>query len=291
MINAKVKNAKAKTIERRFRDIKDQLSRLYESFTGGNVIEKPERLKDVLKSGNIVSDIELIRNLELLLDWNFNQQPYNGPVLGDQGKPRMQVYNEQLHTKRQPHNEDDLNLMLMRSSRAQMVGERGVHLSIAGIKLDYWTPELVATMSRQKVYYRYDPENLSSVRVYNLQDQFLMTVPVDSEAVCEYGCSQDELEVAAKKVARAQKLVKEALAVSTLPAYDKTSALELTLAAAKSKKKEDTIPPTGAKVVYMPKIVEEPLLQKVSGLDYDIDTMLKNAEKYNNGGHIYEQNL
>ncbi len=53
MTNAIVKNAKAKIIERRFRDIKDHLSRLFETYTGGNVVEKPEKLKGVLKNGEI----------------------------------------------------------------------------------------------------------------------------------------------------------------------------------------------------------------------------------------------
>lgn len=37
MINALVRNARAKIIERRFRDVKDHLSRLFESYTGGNI--------------------------------------------------------------------------------------------------------------------------------------------------------------------------------------------------------------------------------------------------------------
>ena len=36
MTNAIVRNAKAKIIERRFRDVKDHLSRLFDTFTGGN---------------------------------------------------------------------------------------------------------------------------------------------------------------------------------------------------------------------------------------------------------------
>lgn len=45
MTNAIVRNAKAKIIERRFRDVKDRLSRLFPTYTGGNVVERPERLK------------------------------------------------------------------------------------------------------------------------------------------------------------------------------------------------------------------------------------------------------
>lgn len=111
-----VRNAKAKIIERASRDVKDHLSRLFDTFTGGNVLEKPESLKFILKDGRIPLDSTLVETVEELLDWYFNQQPYGGAVAKDHGKPRQQVYNENLHTKRVASAED-LNLMLMRSSR------------------------------------------------------------------------------------------------------------------------------------------------------------------------------
>ena len=67
MTNAIVRNAKAKIIERRFRDIKDHLSRLFETYTGGNVVEKPEKLKGVLKNGEIPLDATFIDTVETLL--------------------------------------------------------------------------------------------------------------------------------------------------------------------------------------------------------------------------------
>lgn len=155
MTNAIVRNAKAKIIERRFRDVKDHLSRLFDTFTGGNVLEKPESLKFILKDGRIPLDSTLVETVEELLDWYFNQQPYGGAVAKDHGKPRQQVYNENLHTKRVASAED-LNLMLMRSSRAQKVTRRGVHLDIAGQRIDYWNDDLVFNYLGQQVYYRYD---------------------------------------------------------------------------------------------------------------------------------------
>ena len=63
-------------------------------------------------------------------------------MASDHGKPRQQVFNENLHTKRVASAED-LNLMLMRSSRAQKVTRRGVYLDIAGKRIDYWNDDLV----------------------------------------------------------------------------------------------------------------------------------------------------
>lgn len=53
MTNAIVRNARAKTIERRFCDVKNQISRLFDTFCGGTVVEKPEQLKHLLKGGEV----------------------------------------------------------------------------------------------------------------------------------------------------------------------------------------------------------------------------------------------
>ena len=97
---------------------------------------------------------------------------------------------------------EDLNLMLMRSSRAQKVTRRGVHLDIAGQRIDYWNDDLVFNYLGQQVYYRYDPDDLSEVRVYDLQDRFIMTVPADNTAVLTYGASKEEVKEAIAKVRR-----------------------------------------------------------------------------------------
>lgn len=281
MTNAIVRNAKAKIIERRFRDVKDHLSRLFETFTGGNVLEKPERLKSVLKDGRIPLDATLVETVEELLDWYFNQQPYGGAVARDHGKPRQQVYNENLHTKRVASAED-LNLMLMRSSRAQKVTNRGVHLDIAGQRIDYWNDELVFYYKGKQVYYRYDPDDLSEVRVYDLQDRFIMTVPADNTAVLTYGASKEEVKEAMAKVRRMERITKEALKVSTFPAFGRHTALELVMEAAHESKAARIIPPADPKVLALQRPDEEPLLRAVAG-GPDLDTMNRNALKRNGG--------
>lgn len=281
MTNAIVRNAKAKIIERRFRDVKDHLSRLFDTFTGGNVLEKPESLKFILKDGRIPLDSTLVETVEELLDWYFNQQPYGGAVAKDHGKPRQQVYNENLHTKRVASAED-LNLMLMRSSRAQKVTRRGVHLDIAGQRIDYWNDELVFNYLGQQVYYRYDPDDLSEVRVYDLQDRFIMSVPADNTAVLTYGASKEEVKEAMAKVRRMERITKEAKKVSTFPAFGRHTALELVMEAAHESKVARIIPPAAPKVLALQRPDEEPLLKAVAG-GPDLDTMNRNALKRNGG--------
>lgn len=281
MTNALVRNAKAKIIERRFRDVKDHLSRLFDTYTGGNVLEKPERLKGVLKNGEIPLDGTFTQAVEELLDWYFNQQPYGGEVVADRGKPRQQVYNENLHTKRVAGAED-LSLMLMRSARPQKVTRRGVHLDIAGQRLDYWNDDMLMSLLGKQVYFRYDPDDLSEVRVYDLEDRYIMTVPVDNTAVLTYGASREDVKEAMGKVRRMERLTREALKVSAYPAFGKRTALELVMAQAHASKTARIIPEADPKVLELQRPDEEPLLKAVVG-GPDLDVMNRNALKRNGG--------
>ena len=87
MTNAIVRNARAKTIERRFCDVKNQISRLFDTFCGGTVVEKPEQLKHLLKGGEVVLDSDFTASVQTLLDGLMNESEYNGPVQRDHGKP------------------------------------------------------------------------------------------------------------------------------------------------------------------------------------------------------------
>ena len=281
MTNALVRNAKAKIIERRFRDVKDHLSRLFDTYTGGNVLEKPERLKGVLKNGEIPLDSTFTEAVEELLDWYFNQQPYGGEVVADRGKPRQQVYNENLHTKRVAGAED-LNLMLMRSARPQKVTRRGVHLDIAGQRLDYWNDDMLMSLLGKQVYFRYDPDDLSEVRVYDLEDRYIMTVPVDNTAVLTYGASREDVKEAMGKVRRMERLTREALKVSAYPAFGKRTALELVMEQAYQSKTARIVPSADPKVLELQRPDEEPLLRAVAG-GPDLDVMNRNALKRKGG--------
>ncbi len=277
MTNALVRNAKAKIIERRFRDVKDHLSRLFETYTGGNVLEKPEHLKGVLKNGEIPLDSTFTEAVEELLDWYFNQQPYGGEVVVDRGKPRQQVYNENLYTKRVAGAED-LSLMLMRSARPQKVTRRGVHLDIAGQRLDYWNDDMLMNLLGKQVYFRYDPDDLSEVRVYDLEDRYIMTVPVDNTAVLTYGASREDVKEAMGKVRRMECLTREALKVSAYPAFGKRTALELVMEQAYQSKTARIVPSADPKVLELQWPDEEPLLRAVAG-GPDLDVMNRNALK------------
>ena len=76
MTNAIVRNARAKLVERRFEDFKNYVSRLFPTYTGGNVVEKPNRLKYVLKQGDHVpTDAEVIAAVDTLIEGYLNCEP------------------------------------------------------------------------------------------------------------------------------------------------------------------------------------------------------------------------
>lgn len=283
MTNAIVRNAKAKIIERRFEDIKNQLSRLFETYTGGNVLEKPEKLKGVLKNGEIPMDSTLITVVEQLLEGYFNEAPYGGAVAADHGKPRIQVYQEQLYKKRVAP-ADELALMLMRSSRPQKVTRRGVHLDIAGERIDYWNDDMLMNLLGKQVYFRYDPDDLSEVRIYDLEDHYIMSVPADNTAVLKYGASKEDVKEAMGKVRRMERLTKEALKVSAFPAFGKRTALELVMASAhEGRTARLAAPAPEAKILDLQRANEEPLLRAAGDNTPDLDRMTRNARKRNGG--------
>lgn len=277
MTNTIVCNAKAKIIERRFLDLKNSISRLFETFTGGNVLEKPESLKTILKSEKIPNDIDFTQQIEMIVKYYFNRDVYNGAVAKDKGKPKQQVYEENLLHKRVAE-ESELNLMLMRSSKAQTVGRRGVHLTISGQRIDYFNKELL-DMQGKKVYYRYDPDNLSAIRIYDLEDRYLMTVSADNTAICEYGASKEVVSVAMHKVKEYESIVKKSLKAKKALVLGKHTALDLVLREVE-RNKEISITP--ANPVITIQRADESLPEAVGGstrANVDIDRMIHSAER------------
>ena len=100
-----------------------------------------------------------------------------------------------------------------------------------------------------------------------------MTVPADNTAVLTYGTSKDEVKEAIGKVRRMERITKEALEYSTLPAIGKQTALNLVLQQA------HIIPDAEPKILDVQRAADntEPLLKAV-GAD-DLSRMVRNAEQ------------
>lgn len=281
MVNALVRNARAKTIERRFLDVKNRLSRLFDSFTGGNVIEKPERLKEVLK-GDIIDEVAFTSIVEDILNYHFNEQAYGGSVKSDIGKPRNQVYVEHLKNKRIA-SEDDLYLMLLRTTRPQKVSRRGVHITICGRRIDYYNDDLKLHWQGKDVYVRYDPENLREVRVYDTDDRFIMAVMCDDKTISEYGASKDTISEAMREVRRHERIVKDELASKRIVALGAKNALDVVLTEVEINKHKPMVNTNDA-VVQIQRADEQPYTMDVAVGDnttIDFGLMIQSAEARN----------
>lgn len=288
MTNAIVRNARAKIIERRFLDVKNEVSRLFETYTGGTVVEKPERLKHVLKNGNVVLDGNFTAAIADLIDGWMNESEYGGAVIADRGKTRMEVWTENLTRKRIAPPED-LNLMLMRSSRPVKVGRTGVSLKICGARMDYYTPEFTLHWQGKQVYYRYDPDDLRTVRVYDLEDRFICELPNRSDMVMRYGADRESIAAAMANIRGYKRMVKAEAAAQTkelIEVYGEQSAFDLVLATARKNLSARLVGPEDAKpgIIELHRAQESPLLMAASGEDMiDFDRLTANASKQHGG--------
>ena len=208
MTNAIPRNGQAKIIEREFRNF-TFLSRLFDTYCGSNVVAKPEKLKHKLKAGLIPTDGELIQVVNDMIDGYFNQQPYNGKVVADKGKTKLQVYHEHLPPVVRRAPAEDLNLLMMRSTRTQTVGKNGVYLTICGERLYYFNDELIINFTGKKVFLRYDPENLDEVRIYDEEEKFIMTAPLRTDMQLSYGAGKEEIRDAMHEKRRMKRKIKD----------------------------------------------------------------------------------
>lgn len=201
---AMVRNARAKIIERCFLTVKEEFSKLFEAYTGGNTQERPERLKYIEKNLDkltVFQDFEGFVNQ--YIEGIYNHRKNNG--IGMHGMTPNQAYAKHLVEQRIAA-PDVLNLMMLRSTRLQKVTRAGVKLSFYGQDIWFINEELIMNHQGEKVYVRFNPSELETVRVYDENDRFMMTAAQDKEV--SYFASKEEVAVEMKKQRHYQNIVK-----------------------------------------------------------------------------------
>ena len=197
-------NARAKIIERAFRDVKEDFSKLFEGYTGGTIAERPERLKKTGKSAeNFILLPEFVKYVDTYIEGYFNTRSHSGS--GMNGKTRNEVYAAELIEKRTATREQ-LNLMMLRNTRMQTVQRNGVYLGLYDMKIYYNSIELNWSHLKEKVYFRYNPDDLSEVRVYDEQDRFLCTA--QQIAKLSYFATKEQVAEAMRENRKLEQLVK-----------------------------------------------------------------------------------
>lgn len=191
MHNAIPRNAKGKVVERSFREFTERFAKAFITYCGNRPGNRPERHNKVVSNPD---NLPLLSEVNELLD-TFIKGLHNAErseAIGLDGKTPNQVYNENLIRKKTAKKEQ-LNLMLLRSERLQKVGRNGVKLKIGSNDLWFCNEELKVDYFGQAVFVRYDPDDLSEVRIYDQEERLLCTAPLleaggydlgtDSEAV------------------------------------------------------------------------------------------------------------
>lgn len=231
MTNALVRNAKAKIIERAFKDFTEHFAKLFSTYTGGNITQRPECLKKILKDGNIPTDAELKEAVNQLIEGMWCHEPYGGVVSEDKGLKKIQVYNKHLQPKAKMATVEELDLMLMRSTQPQKVGRNGVYVTLRGHRMEYGFAELQDYIGKQ-VYIRYDPDNMDKVRVYAAEnDSYMMTVGMNTETRLRYGASKEEISAAMAATRDVKRKTRKKLEniIAAVPAEKRLDALDLNL--------------------------------------------------------------
>lgn len=286
MRNAIVRNARAKPIERTFRTVKEQFSKLFSGFCGGTILERPESLKYRIKNGEIPRDYELRDVFDAWIDGEYNCQNYGGSESCYKGMSRIDVWNKTIKESRQA-NPADLNLMLMCTTRAQKIKRDGVYITIAGEKLWYMNTEETVMNLQHEVFVRYDPADLSSVRIYDAAtDKFMFEWQLADKLMLEY--LEDDVQnvaTAQEKIRMTKKFVKEQAAgiTASLTNEQRITLIEMTVnKAQKNKKDKFRIEMPNKIIPVMAK--EEPIEEKIAvGTDnstvYDLKRIIRNAAK------------
>lgn len=170
---AMVRNARAKIIERAFRAVKEDFSRMFEGYTGGAITERPERLRKTGKDAeNFTLLPDFVRYVDSYIAGIFNKTKHGGLAMNN--RTPDQVWAACL-TEQRVATEDQLHMMMLRNTRMQTVRRDGVKLELYGEKLYYQSHDLNLYHIGRKVYLRYDPDHLEEVRVYDDQDRYLCT--------------------------------------------------------------------------------------------------------------------
>lgn len=285
MHNALVRNAKAKPIERTFGTIKNHISRVIETFCGGTILERPESLKWKLKNGIIPEDKQIRDAFETLIDGDYNVEEYGGKERRFTSKSRIDVWNESIkRTEFRMAAEEDLNILLARTSLPQKITRNGVFITFAGEKLWYTSPDAVLWAGK-KVYVRYDPANITSARLYDYEtEKYLATWQLDSDMIVSYITDNPEDIAAAERARRAaEKTVKNYAKGLTeqLAAEEKIDFLAATLSRAERGRRNFHIEkPTTFTPIVSDKLKEaNPELEGVSEIkiDIDLERMNRNA--------------
>lgn len=195
LIFAEVTNAQAKVVERIHRIIKEQYCTAQYGYCGGNVVERPEILKENIKKGNIETEAELRETFAGFADNIYNVQPYGSSEVKYKGMTLIDVWNVSIaETSIKKASAEVLDLLMLRNAGFQNVKRDGVYIMYHGEKIWYYDKKITWQHIGEKVCVRYDRNDPSAVRIYDTEDRYLFSWECADWLMLEYfDASKEEL--------------------------------------------------------------------------------------------------
>lgn len=176
LVFAKVRNAQAKVVERVHRIIKEQYCTAQYGYCGGNIVERPEILKQNIKNCTIETEAELRETFADFADNIYNVQPYGSSEAKYKGMTLIDVWNASIaETSLRKASEEMLDLLMLRNAGFQKVKRNGVFITYHGEKIWYYDKNITWQHIGEEVCVRYDRNDPSAVRLYDREDRYLYT--------------------------------------------------------------------------------------------------------------------
>lgn len=173
MVNATVRNGRAKIIERQFKTMTDQFSKMFITYCGNRPENRPERHNSVLKNEkNIPLLSEIEKDLRNYIEGYYNNKTSKAEGLN--GISPNECYDKHL-IKKKTASSDQLDLLLLRSSRLKKFDRGGIYLDNKGTKVYFYNADMADKLIGNRFYIRYDSDKLDTVRLYDEEDRFVCT--------------------------------------------------------------------------------------------------------------------
>lgn len=161
-------NAQTKPIERDFLTIKNLFSKHSIGYRGGNIVERPEKLAEEIKNGDIMKFERFKKLFDDFVINVFNKKPSQGKNL--KGLSPDELFIREYKEKVIP-SKDALKLFCMRTSKVYTIKRNGIIDNELGIT--YWADWMI-NHKGDKVYLRRDIKNFKEAWAFKANnDEFI----------------------------------------------------------------------------------------------------------------------
>lgn len=265
-------NAQTKPIERDFLKNKELLSKHMLGYRGGNVVERPEKLKKEIKDNKVLKFADFKILFDDFIENVLNKMPSNGKNL--KGKCPDEVWSEEFKIKRSI-SKDALMLFCMRTSKTYSIGRNGIKDS--EFDITYWA-EWMSASKGQKIYLRRDVNAYQEAWIFDANNDEYMGKAQIAEltpAIAKNDIQKSELKKALAIKKRDKKLAQSYIKVQD--GFDYNENLENMKSAINQKKYAENCKVTKISNTQMDKVIKQ-------------DKKNQKQDKYNYSNYLEHSN-